>query len=220
MSRTPEPLSIQSQDTSTSTLVEQNDLLDTLYETALSTIDSLVEFYSTDPESPEARDTYTKVIKQLRTNQLPLAEQCSQIQLLERSFHASYQKKLKEIELLNGSSFDQMSKTNKVLFEHRMKTVEVQSLEKSLGSLKPIKLQDEELSLEMNKEQMLKILDIERKRRGSLSFRNEKILEPEIKRLTTQYELWGKRDNELKRYLVDDLEVMNKKIQMVKKSND
>lgn len=215
---TPEPLSIQSQDTSASLLVEQKELLETDYALALKTVDSLIEFYSVDPEGDGAREAYTRAVEQLRATQVPLAEQTAKLQQLQREFQAVYKRKLDELVALSGRSFTPIATHNKVLYEQRMKTVEVQSLEKSLGQLRRIELGGEEqLAMSLSKQQVMRLLMLERQRRGALSFKNEQLLKPEIKQLTQEYEAWGKRDNELKRYLVDDLDAMNKKISAVKR---
>lgn len=214
---TPEPLSIQSQDTTTSLLSEQDELLEMAFGTALKAIDALIELYEVDPDAVTAREDYTRLLQTLRKGQLPLATQLSKLQQLDKAFQRAYLTKLEAMASLNDKSYSQVSKNSKVLFEQRMKTVEVHSLEKTLGQLKPIELSDQALELSLSKEQVMKILEVEKRKRAALSFQNEQVLEPEIKKLTQEYESWGKRDMELKRYLVDDLEAMGRKVSQVKR---
>ena len=211
-----EPIAIQSQDPSTSLLVEQNELLDTEFSKALESIDSLIALYSIQPDDEGAREQCSDLLKTLRHNQLPLAQGSAKLLDLERRFHDAYMDKLKELSLLEESSYSHVSKNNKIFFEQRMKSLQVLELEKSLGKISNIELASgERLDVSLSKERVMELLEAERKERAIVSFKNEDLLKPEIKDLRRDYDTWGKRDNELKRYLVDDLEAMDKKVKAI-----
>jgi len=200
-------------------LGEQREQLETSFEIALSTIDEIIQFYSLNPEDEGVKEKFIEIIRKLSIDPNKISKIISKIYRLEKQFQGLYKHQLKILEELNLSSFDKISVNLEVLYDQSLKTGEIQSLEKSLDNLKPIELESSNvvLDLDLSKEQLLKLLQIEKDKRVSLTLLNDKVFEPKIKSLENDFDKWNVRDKELKSFLIDDLEAINKKVQNVKK---
>lgn len=202
-----------------SVLSQERESLDNSFETALKTIDQLIEFYSLDPTEENNRERYVELIRNLSKDPSGLHEYSKDIYRSEKRFQTLYRKRLEELQKINQGSYEQVSKTFEALYDQNLLDSEIQSLEKNLDDLNPIELDSQEvLSLDLSQDQLLEMLKIEKTKRAKLSFLNERVYEPDIKKLEGSFEKWNERETDLKRFLTVDMEKINKQIQSVKKT--
>lgn len=202
-----------------SILSEEREELESSFESALASIDQLIKFYSLNPEDENAQDQYIEIIRSLSIDPTKISRSTSKTFRLEKEFQKLYRERLASLKKLNLTSFDKVSSNLESLYDQNMKNSEIQSLEKSLDGINPIELESSEtLTLDLSKEQLLEMLQIEKDRRAKISFLNERVYEPNIKELEASYDRWSSREKDLKKFLTVDLEKINKQIQNVKKT--
>lgn len=200
-------------------LREERESLEESFEATIKIIDQLIEFYSLDPTDESNISKYQDLIRTLSKDPSVIFRHSKNIDRLEKSFQRLYRERLDELSKINLHSFKDVSANLETLYDQSLVNNEIETLERDLGDLKPIELDsDKVLTLDLSQDQLLEVLKIEKDKRARLSFLNERVHEPEIKKLEGSYDKWSEREKDLKRFLTVDLEKINKQIQNVKKT--
>ncbi|CCH40637.1 hypothetical protein BN7_171 [Wickerhamomyces ciferrii] len=212
---------VNENDTAITILSEELENLEKSFNKSLETIENLIKFYQLDDEQ-QAQDIYNTIINEpILINKLN-----SQIYQNEKTYQLKYREELNKIIKIHMDSFDKIQPNLELIYDQYIKNQSISELNNDIDEITPFELsQDEsgskqELSLDLNKQQLLKLIELEKFKRFKIQVINEKIYEPNIKNKEKSFEIWSNRERDLKKFFNIDLENMNKKIQLVKKTEN
>lgn len=197
-------------------LQEQNELLEDLFENGNRVLDSLTKFEAISEVTEETKDEIASILNELNNKPLDLQVKSARLYELEKSYQEIYDAKSEELQDLHKKTFELKNTNIDQIIEYEKKFDKLKAIESKIGDLKEI--EGVEIDSEMKKEDIIKILEIEKKKRASLTFINNDLLQPQVSNYEKEFNKWKKHDSDLDKFLKESINLEIIKVEEFNKS--
>lgn len=197
-------------------LQEQNELLEDLFENGNRVLDTLTKFEVISEVTEDTKDEIIAILNELNSKPLDLQVKSARLYELEKSYQAIYDTKSEELQDLHKKTFELKNTNIDQIIEYEKKFDKLKAIESKIGDLKEIEGVD--INSEMKKDDIIEILEIEKRKRASLTFINNDLLQPQVSNYEKEFNKWKKHDSDLNKFLKESINLEIIKVEEFNKS--